>query len=263
MVTDPAPAPPPGCEPYDEDNLLDRFTPRSSLDAHYRRMMERERQLVTSSLGLRGGAVLSVGAGWHPGRHLFPAPAFRITAVDADPQRVAGLIESGRADTAQLGYAGRLELPPSSFDVVLYRLVLHHVAFQGPLQSCFAEAARLLRPGGALVAIEPGAWHPVGIGLGLANRTGLAVKVHGTPDDIPLSPLHLLEQARGAGLTPELHAVTYAWRRLPEPLQRALRPLDRLGSRRRAARFGHTLLLIARRPPSTPRARLDSLCPDP
>ncbi len=255
--------PPPGCEPYDEDNLLDRLTPRSTLEAHYRRMMERERQLVTSSLGLSGGEVLSVGAGWHPGRHLFPAPAFRITAVDADPQRVTGLIESGRADAAQVGYAGRLGLPACSFDVVLYRLVLHHIAFQGPLHHCFAEAARLLRPGGALVAIEPGAWHPVGIGLTAANRIGLAVKVHGTPDDIPLSPLRLLAQARAAGLTPELHAVTYAWRRLPEPLQRALRPLDRLGSRRRAARFGHTLLLIARAPGRDLLARLDRLCPDP
>jgi len=129
VVTDPAPAPPPGCEPYDKDNLLDRLTPGSNLEAHYRRMMERERQLVTPSLGLTGGEVLSVGAGWHPGRHLFPAPAFRITAVDADPQRVAGLIESGRADAAQVGYAGRLGLSPCSCDVVLYRLEMNYRAF--------------------------------------------------------------------------------------------------------------------------------------
>jgi SAM-dependent methyltransferase len=211
-------------------------------------MMARERALVDRRLPLAGGDVVSIGAGWHPGRHLFPAPGFRLTAVDADPGRVAGVIETGRADAAQLGHAGRLELPDAGFDVVLYRLVLHHIAFQGPLSPCFSEAARLLRPGGALIAIEPGLWHPVGLGLALSNRTGMATAVHGTPDDIPLSPRRLLGEARSAGLEPELHAVTFGWRRLPRPLQRALQPLDTIGSRSRVARFGHTLMLIARRP---------------
>jgi hypothetical protein len=31
-------------------------------------------------------------------------------------------------------------------------------------------------------------------------------------------------------------------------MQRALQPLDHLGSRRRAARYGHTLMLIAHKP---------------
>ena len=189
--------------------------------------------------------MLSVGSGWHPGRHLFPAPDFRLVAVDADPARVAGVLETGRADEAHVGHAGRLELPSQSFDVVLYRLVLHHIAFQGPLSPCFAEAARLLRPGGAMIAIEPGAWHPVGAALALANRMGLGTWVHGTPDDVPLSPRRLAAEARSAGLRPELHAVTYGWRRLAPGVQGAVTRLDRLGSRPRAAAFGHTLMLIA------------------
>jgi len=210
--------------------------------------MQREHELVSRRLGLDRGDVVSIGCGWHPGRHMFPSPAFRLVAIDADPDRVAGVIETGRADEAHIGYAGRLDLTPGSFDVVLYRLVLHHIVFQGPLAPCFEEAARLLRPGGAMVAIEPGLWHPVGAALALANRTGVATALHGTPDDVPLSPRTLLAQARAARLTPELHAVTYTWRRMPSLLQRALQPLDRLGSRPRAARLGHTLLLIARKP---------------
>ncbi len=97
-----------------------------------------------------------------------------------------------------------------------------------------------------MVAIEPGLWHPVGAALALANRTGAATAMHGTPDDIPLSPRRLIAEAREAGLEPELHAVTYTWRRLPSAVQRGLRPLDELGSRPRAAAFGHTLMLIAR-----------------
>jgi SAM-dependent methyltransferase len=237
----------PGCVPHDPDNLLDRLTPESTLQAHYSHLVEREQRLLGAHLGISSGAVLSVGSGWHPGRHLFPAPAFRLVAVDSDPERVAGVERLDRADEVHLGYAGRLAFPPASFDVVLYRLVLHHIAYQGPLGPCFAEAARLLRPGGAMIAIEPGLWHPVGLGLALANRTGLATALHGTPDDIPLSPHRLLAEARAAGLDPEIHAVTYTWRRLPERLQRTLAPLDALGSRRRAASLGHTLMLIARR----------------
>ncbi len=238
-------AEPAASEPYEPDNLLDRRSRRATLQLHYRHAEAREQALVDRRLGLRGGDVLSVGSGWHPGRHLFPAPAFRLVAVDADPARVAGVLEAGRADEAHVGHAGALDLPSHSFDVVLYRLVLHHIAFQGPLSPCFAEAARLLRPGGAMIAIEPGAWHPVGAALALANHLGLGTWVHGTPDDVPLSPRRLADEARDAGLRPELHAVTFSWRRLAPALQRAVTRLDAFGSRPRAAGFGHTLMLIA------------------
>lgn len=236
-----------GSEPYDPDNMLDRLSRPETLELHYRHLETRERAILGRRLPLAGGRVLSVGAGWHPGRHLFPAPAFELVAVDADPGRVEGVLEAGRADAALHGYAGQLDLAPSSFDVVLYRLVLHHVAFHEPLAPTFAEAAGLLRPGGALVAIEPGLWHPVGAALAVANRLGLGEAIHGTPDDVPLSPRYLVAAARAAGLTPELHAVTYTWRRLPVAVQNRLAAFDRLGSRRRAALFGHTLMLIARR----------------
>jgi SAM-dependent methyltransferase len=224
--------------------MLDRISRRDTLQVHYDHLLAREHELV-SATGIRSGDVLSVGAGWHPGRHLFPSPAFRLIAVDADAGRVAGVRESGRADDAIVGLAGHLDLPAQSFDVVLYRLVLHHIAFQGPLLPCFVEAHRLLRPGGMLIAIEPGLWHPVGLGLQLANRLGVATRLHGTPDDVPLSPRRLEDVARAAGLRPQVRAVTYTWRRLPSALQRALQPLDGLGSRPRAARLGHTLMLIA------------------
>jgi SAM-dependent methyltransferase len=233
--------------PHDPDNLLDRLTPESTLQAHYDHLIHREQLILARRMRLSAGEVLSVGSGWHAGRHLFPVPAFRLVAVDSDPERVEGVARLQRADEAHLGYAGRLEFPPASFDVVLYRLVLHHIAFQGPLAPCFAEAARLLRPGGVMIAIEPGLWHPVGLALAVANRAGVATAMHGTPDDIPLSPRRLLAAARTAGLHPELHAVTYGWRRLPLRLQQAIARLDALGSRPRAAPFGHTLMLIARR----------------
>jgi SAM-dependent methyltransferase len=230
-------------EPYEPDNLLDRRSDPATLQVHYDQEYRRERGLLERRLGLNGGDVLSVGCGWHPGRHLFPRPAWRMTGADINP----AMLDSDELDAGVEGRAGSLGLAPESFDVVLYRLVLHHIAFQGTLAPCFEEAARLLRPGGALVAIEPGLWHPVGAALQLANSAGLGVRVHGTPDDVPLSPRALVRAAGDAGLEPELHAVTFGWRRLPAGAQRMLHRIDPLGSRPRVAPFGHTLMLIARR----------------
>jgi SAM-dependent methyltransferase len=234
-------------EPYTPDNLLDRRSDLETLKVHYDQEHRRERELLDRRLGMSAGDVLSVGCGWHPGRHLFPAPAWRMTGADLNSDMVDDLLARGEIDAGSTGRAGELSLQPGSFDVVLYRLVLHHVTYQQPLAPVFEEAARLLRPGGALVLIEPGLWHPVGAALALANRAGLGVRVHGTPDDIPLSPRALARAAAAAGLEPELHAVTFGWRRLPKPAQRALHRLDRLGSRPRLAPLGHTLLLIGRR----------------
>ena len=65
-----------------------------------------------------------------------------------------------------------------------------------------------------MIAVEPGLWHPVGLGLAIANRAGAGTAIHGTPDDIPLSPRRLESEATAAGLAAELHAVTFTWRRL-------------------------------------------------
>ena len=235
-------------EAYDPNNVLDRVSRPDTLELHYEQERRRERELLHRRLPLTGGDVLSVGCGWHPGRHLFPSPAFRMTGVELDEAVVRTLVEGGELDHGLTGRAGELPLPDESFDVVLYRLVLHHVAYQQPLAACFEEARRLLRPGGAMVALEPGSWHPVGAALGAANALGLGPLAHGTPDDVPLSPRTLMREARAAGLQPELHTVTFGWRRLPAAAQRAIHRLDPMGSRRGARMLGHTLLMVARRP---------------
>ncbi|HWC26916.1 MAG TPA: class I SAM-dependent methyltransferase [Solirubrobacteraceae bacterium] len=236
-------------EAYTPDNLLDRLSDPATLAEQYERGKRRERELLDRHLGIAAGDALSVGCGWHPGRHLLPRPAWRLVAADLDRERPRFAVARGEADAGLQGAAGRLDaLPDASFDVVLYRLVLHHVAYAEPLGPVLAEARRLLRPGGALVAIEPNVYHPVGAALAVANRVGLGVRVHGTPDDIPLSPRRLAAAARAAGLAPQLHAVTYSWRRLPVRAQRAVGALDRFGSAPGLRWLGHTLMLIAHRP---------------
>src|SRR5690242_16292038 len=92
---------PPGAArsaPYHHENLLDRLSKPSTREVHYRHLARREQRLISRRLGLGGGDVLSVGSGLHPGRHLFPAPAFRLVAVDAEPACVAGILATGEAD---------------------------------------------------------------------------------------------------------------------------------------------------------------------
>ena len=110
---------------------------------------------------------------------------------------IATLLANGELDAGPGCASGRAALPrPGSFDVVLYRLVLHHLAYQGPLEPVLSEAARLLRPGGALVAVEPGLVASGGRGARAGQPAGVATWAHGTPDDIPLSPRALVAEAR-------------------------------------------------------------------
>ncbi len=209
-----------------ERNLLDRITRRE----HPRGVLPVPRETRASccfTVGSRWPAARCCqwGAAGTPVATCSPRPRFASPGSTPILRGSLRCSSTGRADAAFVGAAGALELPDHSFDVVLYRLVLHHIVFQGPLAPCFTEAARLLRPGGALVAIEPGLWHPVGAALALANRAGLAEAIHGTPDDVPSRRVRLATEARSAGLEPELHAVTYTWRRLPR-LSSVLRAPD-------------------------------------
>ena len=162
----------------------------------------------------RAGCCRSVPGGT-PGRHLFPAPQFELTAVDPVYERVELALYRNTADEGHVGRAGELDFPAASFDVVLYREVLHHVVFQQPLDGPLSEAHDLLRPGGALVIIEPNLWHPIGGTLALANRLRVATKLHGTPDDVPLSPRRLIQEPahsriRAGDRTGHLHLATAA-----------------------------------------------------
>ena len=112
-------------EPYTPDNLLDRRSDPATLQVHYDQEHRRERALLDRRLGIGPGDVLSVGCGWHPGRHLFPRPAWRMTGADLNSDMVEALLDRGEIDAGVTGRAGELPLEAGSFHVVLYRLVLH------------------------------------------------------------------------------------------------------------------------------------------
>ena len=173
------------------DNLLDRVSDPDTLELHYAQVKRRERALLGRLLPLEGRR-RAVG---RSGLARRTAPLSRA-GVEADRggldlNAVRHATQTAQADEALVASAGEsCRSSPESFDVVLYRLVLHHVAYKRPLGPVISEAtgAFLTRlQVGYLVEVEPGLFHPVGAALALANRIGVAERVHGTVDDLPLS----------------------------------------------------------------------------
>lgn len=101
--------------------------------------------------------VLEVGSGggFNAQALLRRFPNWRLTATDYDPEmvelarrRLAGFgerVELEEADATALRYRD------ASFDVVISIGVLHHV---GAWEKAMTEAARVLRPGGAFLAVD-------------------------------------------------------------------------------------------------------------
>ena len=99
--------------------------------------------------------VLEVGGG--PGElaaRLQDALGCEVVMVDASPRMVE--LAADRGVDARVGDAQALPFPDESFDVAVAAWMLYHVA---DLDRALSELARVLRPGGRLVAVTNGAEH--------------------------------------------------------------------------------------------------------
>lgn len=104
---------------------------------------------------LRPGRVLDIGCG---GGRLFPndyrAVGRTVVGIDLDPALRSNTLLDGRV----FGSAETLPFRAASFDLVYSRYVFEHLARP---QAVFAELARILRPGGAVVILTPNRNHYV------------------------------------------------------------------------------------------------------
>lgn len=132
------------------------------------------RDAVVAELRQRGlRTVLEVGCGWGElAERIEREAGARVVALDLSPRMVELACERGV--DAQLGDVQQLPFEDAAFDAVVAAWMLYHVP---DLDRALAEVARVLRPGGALIAVTNGAgdfaelWDLVGRDLSFRELT--------------------------------------------------------------------------------------------
>lgn len=140
------------------DLVLDAYydDPLSAAAERYYRSSEW--QAIRQLLRGRSGAALDVGAGRGIASYALAREGFDVTALEPDKSDVvgAGAIralaeEHNLAVRIVEAFSERLPFEDGQFDVIFARAVLHHMS---DLEAACSELARILKPGGLLIAIR-------------------------------------------------------------------------------------------------------------
>ena len=131
----------------------DRWSRTYDTDANATRDLDAE-VLRRSSLAVDGRDVLEIGCGTGKNTVWLAERARRVIAMDFSP----GMLEvaRGRAPTDRVSFVQhdvreRWPIDDALVDFVVANLILEHLPDVGPI---FAEAARVLRPGGTMYSCE-------------------------------------------------------------------------------------------------------------
>ena len=102
-----------------------------------------------------GADVLEIGPGFGATTRVLAETGVTLTAIEVDPPSADLLRErfDGRARIVT-GDATRIPLPEASFDAVVCFTMLHHVPSAAEQDKLFAEALRMLRPGGVFAGSD-------------------------------------------------------------------------------------------------------------
>jgi ubiquinone/menaquinone biosynthesis C-methylase UbiE len=112
--------------------------------------------VIRALLPLKGKRVLDVGCGDGALTRFLAREGATVTGIDISTETLARARAAEKvsgADYAE-GRGETLPYPDASIDGVVYMNSLHHVPINVQAQAV-AEAARVLKPGGLLLAIEP------------------------------------------------------------------------------------------------------------
>ena len=133
-------------------NLLHRRICRS--DSWATRMHSEVLPWVCRTVPLDGD-VLEIGPGYGVTTRWLTEQGARLTAVEVDPDLAAGVRASfGDRVDVHTGDGADLPFPDASFDTVVCFTMLHHVPSPEQQDRLFAEAARVLRPGGVFAGLD-------------------------------------------------------------------------------------------------------------
>jgi ubiquinone/menaquinone biosynthesis C-methylase UbiE len=155
-----------------------------------------------------GEHVLEIGAGPGAATEELRKRVTRVTSLEYSHAFAAGIARRnlGTNGAVLVGDASALPFAQETFSAAIAVLVLHHLKSQELQERAFREIVRVLRPGGAFLAVE--------IQDGWLNRIG-----HIRSTFVPVAPATAPERLSAAGFSSVSVAYTGAAYRL-----RALRP---------------------------------------
>jgi ubiquinone/menaquinone biosynthesis C-methylase UbiE len=99
-----------------------------------------------------GAVILDVGGGTGLSMSTWPAGATYV-CLDIDPVKLAGFRHSNRPGAPVCGDATHLPVRGASVDLLVCKLVSHHLR-DGELAMLFKESRRVLKPGGRMLFID-------------------------------------------------------------------------------------------------------------
>jgi SAM-dependent methyltransferase len=102
-----------------------------------------------------GSDVVEIGPGYGANLRVLVNRVPHLTAVEVDAE-TAGLLERAYGDRARIVHAdgAALPLPDQAYTAVVCFTMLHHVPTEDQQDRIFAEAFRVLRPGGVFVGCD-------------------------------------------------------------------------------------------------------------
>jgi SAM-dependent methyltransferase len=135
-------------------SYYDRGRERERLGLGRGRLEELRTRDVLERCPPAGGRVLDVGGGTGPYAAWLAGRGYQVDLIDAVPLHVEQARRLGREAgfTARLGDARSLPYGEAAADAVLLLGPLSHLPDRGDSLRCLQEAARVLRPGGVVVA---------------------------------------------------------------------------------------------------------------
>lgn len=171
------------------------------------------------SLGCNeSSSVLEVGCGGGEDAVFVRKATENIVGVDVSPMALPSFVGQGFAGVR--AEARWLPFPADTFDFVVASGLLHHLVGQGSLQPYLAEFARVTKPGGGVVALEPNVLNPSGLMMNIGNtlKPGISGLV---PHERALSPWYLRKVLGGAGLEEvRCFSASFVWNRFPLAVSR-------------------------------------------
>ena len=168
---------------------FDPFAPRG-----WRTIARRYREMASPA---SSGRLLDVGCGTGQSRQIYDAASVGYTGIDLSFEALTVARRKARSGDWQQADACHLPFANSSFDIVAFSSVLHHIPER---RTALREAWRVLRPEGSVFAFDPNLWHPA-MALFRWPRSPLYIAEGVSPNESPLPPGRLRREFEAAGFT--------------------------------------------------------------